>query len=156
MQRCRSVDDLDHMMAVMETAFDPHWGEAWNRKQLSDTLLLPTTHYTIVSASGSAPANGDAAKGFALTRSAPGEEELLLIGVSPDARGRGLGSQLLSHCIAEARDRRADRLFLEMRDGNEAVALYGAHGFEPIGRRKAYYRASDGTRIDAITFARQL
>ena len=47
-------------------------------------------------------------------------------------------------------------MFLEMRDNNHAITLYRAAGFEPIGRRKAYYRLPSGEFLDAITFARQL
>jgi ribosomal-protein-alanine N-acetyltransferase len=47
-------------------------------------------------------------------------------------------------------------LLLEMRRGNPAEALYRTLGFVAIGARPNYYRAADGTRIDAITFSLQL
>jgi [ribosomal protein S18]-alanine N-acetyltransferase len=34
--------------------------------------------------------------------------------------------------------------------------MYRAAGFQPIGRRRNYYRAPDGTRFDALTFAQDL
>ena len=34
---------VDQIMAIMEAAFDPQWGEAWNRRQVEDALLLPNT-----------------------------------------------------------------------------------------------------------------
>ena len=37
-----------------------------------------------------------------------------------------------------------------------AEQLYRAVGFEPIGRRPAYYRTLDGKALDAITFGRKL
>jgi ribosomal-protein-alanine N-acetyltransferase len=43
-----------------------------------------------------------------------------------------------------------------MRDGNPAESLYRHHGFAPIGRRPKYYRTTDGERIDAITFSRDM
>ena len=48
-------DDLDRIMAVMEAAFDPRWGEAWNRKQVSDSLAMPTTFYRLLTKHGSVP-----------------------------------------------------------------------------------------------------
>ena len=30
------ADDLDRLMAVMNTAFDPTFGEAWTRRQVED------------------------------------------------------------------------------------------------------------------------
>ena len=146
-------DDLDRLMEVMEAAFDPAWGEAWTRAQVHDSLAFPHTHYRLVGIDGTPPRSGEIAAGFTLVRAAPGEEELLLIAVRPDCRGQGLGQRLLDGVIADARERRAERVFLEMRYNNPAARLYRAAGFEPIGRRRDYYSLPDGTRIDAITFA---
>lgn len=155
-RRSLPVDDIDRIMQVMESAFDPQWGEAWDRRQITDSLVFPNTHYVLKDCAGSPPENGQPAAGFAMTRNAPGEEELLLIAVDPAERGKGIGAKLLLDCIRDATERGASRLFLEMREGNPAEHLYRNHGFEPIGRRKQYYRCGDGTRIDAITFAREL
>ena len=143
--------ELDQIMAVMDAAFEPGWGEAWNRGQVSDSLAFPHTHCRLIT-DGASPE----AAGFTLVRAAPGEEELLLIAVRPERRGQGLGKKLLDQALADARSRGAERVFLEMRFNNPAVALYRKAGFEPIGRRKDYYRLPDGNRIDAITFAREL
>lgn len=147
------TDDIDRIMAIMEVGFDPAWGEAWNRRQVSDSLLMPSTYYLLAGVTGNAPGPDDDAVGFALTRYAPGEEELLLIAVAPRHRRSGVGRTLLMRALAAARARGAERMFLEMRDNNPAVALYGDVGFEPIGRRKAYYLMPSGERRDAITFA---
>ena len=146
-------DDLDRIMAVMQAAFDPAFGEAWTRQQVGDALVLPNTHYLLAGADGRAPAEGEAAVGFVLSRGAADEEELLLIAVDPRHRGRGIGATLLERFAAAARSRGATRLFLEMRAGNPAETLYRRHGFAPVGRRKAYYRRGSGGPLDAITFA---
>lgn len=145
-------DPVDAIMAVMERAFDPAWGEAWNRRQVSDALVLPSCGFAVIDDAGIIGGSGTPA-GFYLTRTAYDEEELLLIAVIPDQRGRQLGGSLLDHCIAAAKARGAARLFLEMRSGNAAERLYSARGFTPIGRRRDYYRSAGGTRIDAVTFA---
>jgi len=59
-----TLDDIDRIMAVMEAAFDPAYGEAWNRRQVSDALLLPNTHYLLAAADGGEPREGEAAAGF--------------------------------------------------------------------------------------------
>lgn len=146
------MDDVDRIMAVMEAAFDPHWGEAWNRRQLTDSLAMPNTHYQLCDGDGEAPVDGQPAAAFTLTRSAPGEEELMLIAVLPEFRNTGLGKDILRRTMDAARSRGASRIFLEMREGNGAESLYRAAGFEPIGRRKNYYRTGDDQRLDAITF----
>ncbi|RJX66394.1 GNAT family N-acetyltransferase [Tsuneonella suprasediminis] len=147
------MDDVDRIMGVMDSAFDPHWGEAWTRTQVGDSLVFPTTHYNLIASSGLAPAEGESAVGFTLVRAAPGEEELLLIGVTPEMRGQGLGRKLLDSVADQARLRKAEQVFLEMRENNPAIDLYRSFGFSPIGRRKNYYRISDGSILDAITFA---
>ncbi len=147
------TDDLDRIMDIMETAFDPAWGEAWNRRQVTDSLLLPGTHYRLASQQGDPPAGDETAIGFSLSRSVVGEEELLLVAISPELRGRGLGRILLEQTMEDARMRGAEQIFLEMRYNNPAEKLYRAVGFKPIGRRKDYYRLPGGNRIDAITFS---
>ena len=112
------IDDLDQIMAVLEAAFDPAFGEAWTRRQVSDSLLMPNTHYLLTGVDGRPPGEDEPAAGFALSRSAADEEELLLIAVHPDHRGRGIGGALLEALAAAARKRGTTRLFLEMRDGN--------------------------------------
>src|SRR5690606_27640205 len=127
--------------------------EAWTRRQVEDLLTLPGTHYRLVAATGDAPGEGEPAIGFALSRGAADEEELLLIAVHPAHRGRGLGDVLLTGFIADARARGARRLFLEMREGNPAETLYRRHGFTKVGWRPHYYRRGSAAPLDAITFA---
>jgi ribosomal-protein-alanine N-acetyltransferase len=148
------VEDLDRIMAVMQTAFDPAYGEAWNRRQVSDALAMPNTHYILAGTDGGEPPHGARAVGFALSRGVLDEEELLLIAVDPAYRGRGIGTKLLQRYIEAAWSRGRRRLFLEMREGNPAHSLYRRAGFEPIGRRRNYYRSAAKGPLDAITYAR--
>lgn len=150
------MDDLDRIMAVMEAAFDPQWGEAWTRRQVEGSLMMSSTHYRLLGADGGEPGEDGEAAAFAMVRAAPGEEELLLIATMPASRGRGLGTRMIDLLARDARARGASQLFLEMRENNPAVTLYQRQGFAPIGRRKAYYTAADGSRIDAITFVKPL
>ena len=147
-------DDIDRIMAVMAAAFAPQFGEAWSRRQVEDALLVGNCHYGLVSGSGEAPGPGEAAAGFFLSRHGVEEEELLLLAVDPAHRCCGLGLRLLQEFSATARARGASRLLLEMRRGNPAEALYLNFGFLPIGERRNYYRTADGSRFDAVTFAR--
>ncbi|MFZ9394916.1 MAG: GNAT family N-acetyltransferase [Erythrobacter sp.] len=149
---------VDQIMAVMQIAFDPAWREAWNRRQVEDSLAMPNTFALLADEAGQVTSDpADCRKmraaGFVMTRHAPGEEELLLIAVRPEFRRRGIGEALIRQLAQDARARGAERIFLEMRENNPAQGLYRRVGFEPIGRRKAYYLFSDGTRMDAITFA---
>jgi ribosomal-protein-alanine N-acetyltransferase len=148
------TDDLDRIMAVMEAAFDPAYGEAWTRRQVGDALVLPNTFYLLAGSDGLDPGEDRSAVGFVLSRGAVDEEELLLIAVDPSHRGRGIGAALLERFVEASRARGAQRLFLEMREGNPAESLYRRHGFASVGRRRAYYRRGTVAPLDAITFAR--
>ena len=148
------TDDLDRIMAVMEAAFDPAFGEAWTRRQVGDALVLSNTFYLLAGSDGLEPGDGRPAAGFVLSRGAAGEEELLLVAVDPRHRGRGIGTALIERFVEAARRRGAERLFLEMREGNPAESLYRRLGFASVGRRRAYYRRGTGAPLDAITFAR--
>ena len=149
-------DEIDHIMEVMGVAFDPAFGEAWNRRQVSDALILGNCRCLVMDEALIPPAGAADAAGFVLSRTAADEEELLLIAVRPALRGRGIGSALIERFIAEARLRGVTRLFLEMREGNPAEALYRNYGFEPVGRRKNYYNRGAISGIDAISFALEL
>ncbi|RKF21838.1 GNAT family N-acetyltransferase [Altericroceibacterium spongiae] len=140
-------------MDVMEVAFDPAFGEAWTRRQVSDSLLMPNTYYWIAGPDGREPGDSDPITGFAMSRCAVDEEELLLLAVHPDFRRCGIGRALLGRFIINCRERGINRVFLEMRDGNPAEKLYRACGFTQIGRRINYYRNTSAGPIDALTFS---
>lgn len=148
------MSDLDHIMAVMDAAFDPLWREAWTRRQVEDSLILPHTYAVVIDPDGREASSDSTPAGFIFVRRTPGEEELLLIAIHPDHRGKGLGRKLMEQFLTIARNNGAENVFLEMRANNPAEKLYKTCGFEPIGRRKDYYRTTDGDRIDAITFGR--
>lgn len=145
------IDDLDRIMAVMTAAFDPAYGEAWSRRQVEDALVLGNCHYLLAWPEDASQDEPPA--GFCLSRMGFEEEELLLFAVHPAFRGRGIGWRMLERFADQAAERGAKRLLLEMRRGNDAERLYLRFGFVPIGTRPNYYRAVDGSRIDAITFA---
>ena len=138
--------DLDDVMEVMEEAFDPEYGEAWSHSQCSGLLAHPGVWISLVRQDGT-PA------GFAMARMVADEAELLLIGVRPRFRGRGVARKLLNRICVTAASLDARKLHLEMREGNEAEHLYRNSGFEPVGRRKRYYRGRSGKKYDAITWS---
>ena len=141
-------EDLDAVMAIMEAAFGTRYGEAWTRSQCAG--ILPMAGVSLMLAHDRA--SGEAV-GFSLVRSIIGESELLLLAVAPDHRRRGIGRELLQQFLDSARADGVTRAHLEVRDGNPAIHMYRRAGFEPIGRRRNYYRGADGSLFDALTFA---
>lgn len=140
-------DDLDSVMLVMTSAFPEEYGEAWTRAQCSG--ILPMTGVRLVLAR-----NGDEqVVGFSLYRTVAGDSELLLLAVMPPAQGRGIGRKLLGRFVDDAKKNGAEKIHLEVRDGNPAVRIYESAGFEQTNRRRNYYRGRDGAQFDALTFA---
>jgi ribosomal-protein-alanine N-acetyltransferase len=143
--------DLDDVMQVMEEAFGDRFGEAWTRSQCAG--ILPMNGVTLVMARDAA--SGEAI-GFSLTRTVAEESELLLIAVLPSRHRQGIGRRLLDDFMDRARGHGVARAHLEVRDGNPAIEMYRDAGFSPVGRRRNYYRAANGSRFDALTFALDL
>lgn len=141
------VLDLDDVMRVMEDSFDPSYGEAWTAPQCAGLMPLPGVWLSLAR-------DGEGVMGFALGRMIAGEAELLLLAVKKSSQGKGAGELLLQRFMSVAQTRGANRLHLEVRDGNHAVKLYQRAGFTAVGRRKNYYTGRDGQIYDALTLVR--
>ena len=143
--------DLDAVMRVMTEAFGERYGEAWTRSQCAG--IMPRAGVSLMIAR-----DGESGEpiGFSLFRSVVDESELLLIAVLPSHHRRGVGRRLLDQFVERARSDGVTRVHLEVRDGNPAISMYRAAGFEPVGRRRNYYHGRDGLEFDALTFARDL
>ena len=141
--------DIDDVMAVMNRSFDPCYGEAWTAPQCVGLLPMPGVWLTIARVDGHAD-------GFAMARIVAREAELLLLAVKAEDQRRGVGQRLLDAFVARAASRGAQRLHLEVREGNHAVKLYSRSGFTQVGRRRNYYSGRDGQIYDALTLARDV
>ena len=73
---------IDRIMVVMEAAFDPAFGEAWNRRQVADALTLSSTHALVVDSAaelaGLSQADIDAAGKLAADKGMPGKFAIAL------------------------------------------------------------------------------
>ena len=95
----------------------------------------------------------DAVVGHAVVSWAGEVAELQRIGVLPERRRRGVARALLAAVLDLAGETEAERLLLEVREGNAAaVAFYADSGFEEIDRRPRYY--SDGA--EAVVMCKSL
>jgi ribosomal-protein-alanine acetyltransferase len=87
-------------------------------------------------------------QGFIAGRELDAEWEIENIAVAESGRRRGLGTELLGEFLKLARGRRAEAVFLEVRESNVAARkLYGKWAFVESGRRKHYYREPDEDAI---------
>ena len=87
-------------------------------------------------------------QGFIAGRELGTEWEIENIAVTASGRRCGLGTQLLEEFLKLARGRRAEVVFLEVRESNVAARkLYEKWAFVESGRRKHYYREPDEDAI---------
>ncbi len=121
----------------------------WSRTNFSDSFSAGYSCW-VASADAQACAQQAQKVGYGIMLLVLDEAHLLNISIAREAQRKGYGVALLSHLREQARQCGARQFFLEVRASNEsALALYRKTGFEVIGRRKAYYPASQG-REDAI------
>lgn len=93
---------------------------------------------------------------YAIMAVAAGEAHLLNLCVARACRRVGHARRLLDAVIERAIQAGAERMHLEVRPSNHAaLALYATYGFERVGLRRHYYRASSGNE-DAVLLARNL
>ena len=103
-------------------------------------------------ASDGAYAGGDRLVGFALSRHAAGEAEVLSVAVTKSERGKGVGRDLMNAHLARLAAAGVTSVFLEVEPGNlSALALYRRLGFETVGERKDYYRKAGAPAASALT-----
>ena len=95
--------------------------------------------------------------GFAVSRMAADEAEILSIAVAADHRGRGLSRNLLLTHLGHLAGRGVRTVFLEVEENNQpARRLYDRAGFAVAGRRERYYREPNGQQLNALLMRRDL
>ena len=76
------------------------------------------------------------------------DAEILNVAVVPSFRRRGLGKELMLSLENYAKNKGAERLLLEVREGNiPARGLYEKQGFEAYGVRKNYYEDGENAVV---------
>ena len=130
-RRARS-DDLPAILGIERMSFtDP-----WSHSSFAALLEQPRVYFSVALDRAAGTLLGYTVAWFVLD-----EAELANLAVAPDARGNGIGALLLEGALAASDARGSATMFLEVRASNlPAIALYTAHGFAEIGRRRAYYR----------------
>lgn len=141
--RRAGVDDLDSIMAIETPTFV---NDAWSADGMRRELVNAQTYY-LVAFRPEFPGFIDGYAGMFAPRGAH-EADIQTIAVAESARRGGLGRLLMQSLITEARDRGAQRVFLEVRaDHPGPQKLYRSLGFEQIAVRAGYYQPDD---VDAI------
>jgi tRNA threonylcarbamoyl adenosine modification protein TsaD/ribosomal-protein-alanine acetyltransferase len=125
--------DLPRVVAIEKVCFPT----PWTKGMFVDELVQGESRHWVVADSPWG------LLGYGGLMEADDEGHVMNLAVRPDARGRGLGTAMLSWLVVEARRRGLRRLTLEVRPSNaEAIDLYHRAGFHEVGRRPGYYSDS--------------
>lgn len=88
--------------------------------------------------------------GYGIMSCVAGEAHILNIAIHPDTQGQKFGLKVMQHLIEEAKNKKAESVYLEVRESNnKAINLYKKLSFVEIGIRKGYYKKGE-SREDAL------
>jgi [ribosomal protein S18]-alanine N-acetyltransferase len=95
--------------------------------------------------------------GFAVSRMAADEAEILSIAIDAGYRGRGLSRDFLLTHLGHLAGHGVRTIFLEVEENNQpARRLYERTGFAVVGQRERYYSSSGGEQLNALLMRRDL
>lgn len=105
----------------------------WRRDTFYEVVQRENTVYIVGELDGKIIAYAGAWLSF-------NEAEVMSVAVSPEFRGRGVGTKLFGELLRLCRERGANAVTLEVRPSNAAaIKLYESFGLKSVGRRKKYY-----------------
>jgi len=141
-----SLRDTARLAQMHAASFHRGWGEGEFELMLRDRNTL--VHRLRL---------GRKVIGFAVSRMAADEAEILSIAVDAAYRGRGLSNNLLLTHLGHLAGRGIRTIFLEVEENNApARRLYEKTGFAVVGRRERYYKQPDGEQLNALLMRRDL
>ena len=137
--RALRQDDLDAVLAIEVGAYS----HPWTRGNFHDSILAGHPAKALCDSEGELI-------GYSVAMAGVDELHLLNLTVARHCQRRGLGAQLLSAVLDQARDAGLQTVWLEVRASNfPALELYRRFGFTQVGLRRGYYPARQG-REDAV------
>ena len=141
-----SPRDLRRLSQLHAASFHRGWGEGEFDQMLRERNTL--LHRLRL---------GRTVIGFAVSRIAADEAEILSIAVAPGHRGRGLSRDLFLTHLGHLAGRGVQTVFLEVEENNQpARKLYERAGFAVAGRRERYYKEAGGVELNALVMRRDL
>lgn len=122
-------NDVDKICLAERVCFtDP-----WTERMVKDEFLKSTFSGFVLEENG-------VLAGYICVALLFEDAEIPKVATLPQFRRKGYGKKLVERVIADVRERGAEQIFLEVREGNvPAVTLYKDCGFETMRIRKQYY-----------------
>lgn len=143
--RAMTASDVTAVLAMEKILYPV---DAWSGAQFLEELRgVPATRYYLV------VEDEGVIIGYAGLMVVGEHADIQTLSVAKSHQGRGIGQLLLQALESEAKRRRAEAIFLEVRTDNEqAKGLYFKSGYQELGRRDNYYAPG----IDALTMRKVL
>ena len=114
------------------------YDQPWSPRVFFDELLMENRRYLV------ATDRADLILGYCGLLLVEEDAHVTTIAVAPRSRGHQLGTRLMLEMVDAALEADTRHLTLEVRVSNDAARkLYERFGFEPVGRRKNYYKDED-------------
>jgi ribosomal-protein-alanine N-acetyltransferase len=114
------------------------YDQPWSPRVFFDELAMANRRYLV------AKDGADFVLGYCGLLIVEEDAHVTTIAVAPTSRGHQLGTRLMLEMVDAALDAGTRHLTLEVRVSNDpAQKLYERFGFEPVGRRKNYYKDED-------------
>ena len=129
--------DLENIAEIEQRCFS----DPWSKDALKAAMQNPFTHCFLLE-------EGGQVCGYACLFVLFEEAELQNIAVDIPFRKRGFGNALLSFLHDFAKEKGAEKSFLEVRVSNRAaIGLYAKHGYEIYGERSRYYQDGESAFV---------
>ena len=145
-----AVEGADLLSSIHKICFKNSPEQAWQKHEFQSLFKVAGTKSYVMSIKGQPI-------GFILVREILDEAEILIFCILPKWCNNGYARTLLECIMKKLQQRSFKRLFLEVRENNQAaVKLYKKCFFKIIGRRKGYYNSHQGDKIDALVMHREL
>jgi len=129
--------DLKQVLEIQRELAFQDWNEAQFKAEIKASYALCVVYEESRPEAGTAEGN---IIGYAVFHLLGEDSELLSIATKANEQRKGTGTALLMAGTGKLDFGNGDRMFLEVREGNEkARRFYERHGFEPFGNRKNYY-----------------
>lgn len=141
-----SPNDAARLAAIHGASFHRGWGESEFETMIAERNTLVQRLRLRSSVIG-----------FAVSRIAADEAEILSIAIDAGYRGQGFSRNLLLTHLGHLAGRGVRTVFLEVEENNQpARRLYERAGFAVVGRRERYYREAGGLELNALVMRRNL
>ena len=137
------VPDLDAVVGIETEAFTT----PWQKETFAGLIDRDGVELLVMTQ------ENEGVIGYAVLWCILDQGELANLAITPALRRSGLGSHLLRQVMRVAKEGGVEKLFLEVRESNQAaIDLYHRFGFNDVGLRRGYYQnPKEDARVMLVT-----